>query len=126
MKFSLLNYRELNECRRTIENIDLDNIQSSDIDAIYKIAFHYLTTYHYCGRQKRHLTKAKQYFELPYVLNNDYLHITSLNIYKTPKPELFTGSCLFLLGTVLRALCICETKIFPILQMRELTLEILL
>lgn len=82
MKFSLLNYRELNECRRTIENIDLDNIQSSDIDAIYKIAFHYLTTYHYCGRQKRHLTKAKQYFELPYVLNNDYLHITSLNIYK--------------------------------------------
>ena len=58
MKFSLLNYRELNECRRTIENIDLDNIQSSDIDAIYKIAFHYLTTYHYCSRQKRYLTKA--------------------------------------------------------------------
>lgn len=51
---------------------------------------------------------------------------TSLNIYKTPKPELFIGSCLFVPGTVLRALCICETKISSILQMRELTLAILL
>ena len=82
MDFKLLDYKELNARKRRIKSIDPDNMTDADLAATLDIGLHYLTAYHYCGNQNRHMILAKRYLEKPYELNKCNLKYIVDNINK--------------------------------------------
>ncbi len=82
MDFKLLDYKELNARKRRIKGIDPDNMTDADLAATLDIALHYLTAYHYCGNQNRHMLLAKRYLEKPYEFNKCNLKYIVDNINK--------------------------------------------